>query len=791
MQSNVNETSANPPQWQVEEVHLQDYLLILHRHRRLAMLVFLLVVAVVAAYTFMVRPVYEAEATLHVRDSKLKGGGLLGELGMTQENPIATEIEILKSRTNAEEVVKRLHLNWQVDKRKGDPSFGLVEFSSPDENPEYRVRLTGGEGFLVEDAHGRKVASGRSGELVRGAGLSLLLKDLHGEAGASFRLTLVDFNLRVRQLREAIRAREVGKRTNVVRLSYQDKDPRRASEVVNTLTQVYLERAISLKSEEARKSVEFIESQLDEVRGYLDSAEQRLEKFKSRSGLIQLDSEAKTLVEQLARTEQESNLLRLRQRQVEFAIESLKGAINRGEVYAPSVLMDDPVVAALAERLAELEVEQRGLLSEVTASHPLALKLRKQIDGLERKMLATFVAAREALEVQVGTLRKQLAEGEAKLQALPKTEQELARLTRLATVNAGIYTFLLEKNQEARIAQAATVSNINVVDPAIVPDQPVKPKKKKNLLLGGILGAMLGIGLAFFRDYLDDSIKESDSASRLLGLPVLSSIPLIDLRKGAPLTTEEGKKKRVLISHFEPRSPAAEAFRSLRTSIHFAGGKGQNQVLLMTSSLPGEGKTTLSANLALTLSQTGKRVLLVGCDLRKPTLHTMFEFPSAPGLTELLIGDCQVSDAGHHTGHYRLDVVNAGTTPPNPAELLGSSEMRTLVEDWRKEYDFILLDAPPVLAVTDASVLTSLVDRVLTVVEAGGIKIKAAQRMVELLRSVDAPLAGLVFNDKTGKGASYYGYYGKRYGGNYVYGEEYRQSARRGLWGRLFGRRKR
>lgn len=785
----AHQTPTPQPQWLAAEVHLQDYLQVLYRRRRVALLAFLLVVMAVAAYTFLARPVFEAQTTLHVQDSKLKGGDLLGELGMARENSIETEIEILKSRTNIEKVVERLHLNWLVRDNSSKLNFKILEFTSQAEHPEYLVHLTGPESFVVTDSQGKQVASGKSGELLRGDKFSLLLQGVKGEAGDSFGLILGDFAKTVRSIRGSIRANEIGRGTNIIQLSYQSDDPQRASEVVNSLAQVYLERAISLKSEEARKSVEFIDNQLDEVRGFLNSAERSLESFKRDSGMIQLDSEARLLVEQLAKTEQERNLLQLRIRQVEFAIQSLQEAISRGEIYAPTVNMDDPVVASLTGQLAELEIEQKGLLAEVTAAHPLALKLQKQIDELERKLLATFTAARQALEVQIGTLQSQFSRGEAKLKDLPQAEQELARLTRLATVNAGIYTFLLQKSQEARIARAVTVSNINVIDPAIVPDRPIKPQKKKNLLLGLVVGVMLGIGLAFFLEYLDDTIKDDDTAKRLLGLPILSTIPLIDLRGGSPVSEGGGQNQRILISHLDPRSPAAEAFRSLRTSVHFASGRERNQVLLVTSAFPGEGKTTISANLALTLAQTGKKILLVGCDLRKPSLHTMFDTPQAPGLTELLIGDCQFSDVLHHTGHYQLDFINAGTIPPNPAELLGGDDMRDLIETQRKNYDTILLDAPPVLAVTDAPVLAGLADQVLTVLGVGDVKVKAAQRTIETLRAVEAPLAGVVLNDRTGKGAdyySYYGYYGKRYGADYSSesAEKNRRNWLRNLWRR-------
>jgi len=789
MQPNQIPSTPYPSQWQEEEIHLQDYLQILYRRRRTFLVTFVLVFVAVALYTFIVQPTYEAQATLHVRENKLKGGDLLGDLGLSQENPIETEIEVLRSRTNIEQVVERLHLNWQVEKKQANLDFSILEFTSEVEDPEYLIRLTGPENFEVEDSGGKVVASGHSGELLRGAGFSLLLKGLKGTAGDSFNLTLANFNETVRLLREAIKTSEVGKGTNIIQVSYQNTDSKLARDIVNLLTQVYLENAISLKSEEARKSVEFIESRLEEVRGSLNLAEQKLEDYKRTSGVIQLDSEVKILVERLAAAEKERNLLQLQLHQIEFAIESIQEALDRGEIYAPSVLLDDPVVSSLTESLAELEIEQRGLLAEVTATHPLAQKLQEQIDELERKLLDTFSSARQALVVQTTTLEKQLASGETKLSALPKAEQELARLTRLATVNASIYTFLLEKNQEARIAQAVTVSNINIVDPAIKPDRPVKPRKARNQLLGLIVGAMLGVGLAFFRDYLDDTIKDDDSAKRLLGLAILSTIPYIDSRKNTLPDPVKNKEQRVLISHLDPRSPAAEAFRSLRTSIHFASGKEKSQVVLVTSTFPGEGKTTVSANLAITLAQTGKKVLLIGCDLRKPTLHTMFDVPLAPGLTEYLIGDSGIEGVTHRTGHFKLDFINAGTTPPNPAELLGSEEMRYLIATERQHYDTILLDAPPVLAVTDAPVLAEMVDQVLTVVEVGGVKVKAAQRSIEILRSVDAPIVGLILNDKSGRGGDYYySYYGKRYGNEYFSDFDDRANERRGWFRKFFGK---
>lgn len=746
-----------------EEIHLQDYLSVLYRRRRTVVFSFLLVVTLVSLYTLLMKPVFEVSTTLHVQDEKVRGNGVLDGLGLTQQNPVETEIEILKSRTNAEEVVRRLKLDWLVEDKSDDLSFNLLKFVSESEQPEYKIVVTGAGSYQVFDTDKKLIGEGTSGLRLQGRGLTLVLADLQGQSGESFVLSQIPFAQVVQNIRKSVRASEVGKGTNIIRVSYQDIDPVRGRELVNTLATVYLERAISLKTEEARKSVEFINQQLDEVRAYLDSAEQSLETFKRDSGIIRLDTEAEALIEQLTAAETERSAVSLRRRQVEFAIETLEKAIAQGQGYSPSVLLDDPVVASLSQQMAELEIEKKVLMVELTEAHPAAVSLREQIQQVQRKLRAIYKSSRMSLNVLHDTLTSDISRYEAGLKKLPSAEQQLARLTRLATVNADIYTFLLQKHEEARIARAATISNISIIDPAIIPDRPVKPNKKKNLLLGIIVGLMLGVGLAFFQEYLDDTINDEDTAKRILGLPALSVIPYIS--PGTGKTGEDGQLfQRTLITHKDPRSPAAEAFRTLRTGLHFSCANRGDKVILVTSAFPGEGKTTVSANLAETLSQTGARVLLIGCDLRRPTLHTIFEKSNTPGLTELLVGDAETRDVIHHTGIYQLDFITAGTTPPNPAELLAGNVLRDLLKEFRKDYDTIVLDAPPMLPVTDSSILTTLCDVAMVVLETGGVKIKAAQRLKEMLDATQVPTAGFVLNDKAGKGFEYYGSYHGQYG---------------------------
>ena len=694
----IPNTPANPSGFQnQEEINIFEYIAVILRRRKTFAWGFLTVFILAVLYTFLMKPVYEASSMLHVKDEKSKAG-ILGELSLSTTNPVNTEIEILKSRTNAENVVQRLHLNWGITKKSKGLTFSILEFKSDAEEPKYKIELTGAETYKVTDDDGKTVGEGKSGVMMQKEGFRLLLDNIKGEAGNSFRVELLSADGIVEALRSQIKASEAGRMTSIIKVSYQNTDPVLARDVVNTLIQSYLEQSVGFKSEEAGRAVGFVQEQLENLRGELDKAEKNLQTYKSASGVMMLDSEAEALIQQIAQKEKAS---------------------------------------------AELEVQKRALLTEYTDAHPAVRNINRQQEAI----------------------RKQLASYEAHIKTMPQAERDLAKLTRISKVNADIYTFLLQKHEEARIAQASTLSNINIVDPAITPEKPIKPKKKQYLLLGFLFALGLGIGLAFLQEYLDDTIKSADEAKRVMGFPLLAIIPHISAFEG-----QNKSAKNMIITQHEPKSAVSEAFRALRTSLHFSGINKENKIILITSSFPQEGKSIVSSNLSSVIAQTKARVLIIDCDLRRSSLHEKFGYSKTPGLSEILTGDITFAKAIHDTDIEGLDLISAGTNPPNPSELLGSEAMRQLITAQRKNYDYIVIDAPPVMAVSDAPVLTSVCDLVVLVVEAGRVPIKIAQRMREMLSTIKAPVAGIVFNDKSGKGESYE-YYGSRYyGKGYGYG---------------------
>jgi capsular exopolysaccharide synthesis family protein len=319
------------------------------------------------------------------------------------------------------------------------------------------------------------------------------------------------------------------------------------------------------------------------------------------------------------------------------------------------------------------------------------------------------------------------------------------------------------------------------VDSAKPPTLPVRPKKKLNILLGVLFGLSIGVGIAFLLEILDDTVKTGDDIERL-NLTLLGTIPLVHTEQIIRRLRKQGKQftdadlhrvEAKMITRFSPKSPVSEAYRSLRTNIQFADIDKPKRVILMTSTTSKEGKSTTAVNLAVTLAQTGSRVLLVDSDLRRPNIHNFFGFDKTYGLTNVLIGSLALDDVIKPTEVDKLDVITAGDIPPNPAELVSSEKMRKFIEDVRARYEYVILDSPPAIAVTDAAVLATRVDGTLMVVSSGTVNRKEVLRAVGLIKNVRSSILGVVLNGLDVKKiyGSYY-YYFHYYQYYYYYGSE-------------------
>lgn len=346
-----------------------------------------------------------------------------------------------------------------------------------------------------------------------------------------------------------------------------------------------------------------------------------------------------------------------------------------------------------------------------------------------------FTTSKESLQAQIAEMEAQIDEVTSAL-AIEKDSGIRASLETKLTQYRAIYSNLILSYEQIRLSEAQTVSTVMTVDPAVVPTEPISPQVLRNTALAAMVGLMLAVGVIFLIEALDDTIKTPEDVKRSLGLPVLGIIAKHELVNGEPITSST------------PRSPVSEAFRSLRTNIQYTLVDDTLRTLLITSTDPKEGKTTIVVNLGVVFAQLGKKVTLVDADLRKPTIHTKLGLQNRIGLTSLFVRSLEVKDLiTQKTEVSNLNVITSGDLPPNPSELLGSKRMQSILEQIKMNSDLVIIDSPPALAVTDPLVLVPYVDAVLIVIKPGFTKAKSAALVVEQLNRSNAKIIGVVMNE--------------------------------------------
>jgi len=724
-----------------EEVALKDYIRILMRRRWIILLSFILVMAVTVYVTFTTPPVYEASALVMVKE----GGGVQQKIFdvpsfIKRETSINNQVQILQSRTLARHVIQRL-----MDSPHRD-SLALLGNS-----------VNGNRFSLM--AWFRSILSGGEGD----------------EEGLSM-------NKMIESFREGAISVLPRRDTDIIELKVNAPTPFEAAYVTNIWVDAYTDLDLDESRGEVQKVREFLEQKLEEVQHDLNTSEEVLRRYKEENQVVALDAETQKMITQLtefeslyqeAATGLEANLRRL---------DYLKSQLDENQkIMMEKTDFSSPVIRELEKQLAEWvgrravieqQLKEAGYMSgEVAQTRELDQKIRGLQDKITeemRKLVATgrsvnplefsetlftgileIEAENKSLKAKAGAFKEIVDGYNSMLEALPEKTLKLARLEREAGVNNTIFMMLREKHEENRIVEAGQIGNVRVVDRAEPPERPIKPKKKMNLMLGFMLGLGAGFGLAFALEYFDVSLKSIEDIERM-DMTALGSIPFIASqkvrKKGFGVNGDILDIESRLITHFEPKSPVSEAYRTLRTNIRYARVDSPVKTVLMTSSGPGEGKSTSAANLAIAFAQMGTRTLLVDTDLRRPVLHGIFNVSRGEGLTNVLVGGMTFDEAVRETEIENLAVVTSGTLPPNPSELLASETMGQFIEDAKTRFDMILFDSPPVIAVTDPAVLATRVDGVILVIRSGRTVRDSLARARVLMNNVKADILGILVN---------------------------------------------
>ncbi|MFH1213210.1 MAG: polysaccharide biosynthesis tyrosine autokinase, partial [Candidatus Neomarinimicrobiota bacterium] len=730
---------------------------------------FVVVMLLTVYITFTTPPQYEAKTTLMLSGRASSTSALFqNPLMPTNFLKVNNEIEVLKSAALARKVIKALRNSPEADSLY---ILGTKEYKS--------------KGISLGDVVGS---------------ITVGLKRIFLSTGDTGLITAdsLDRSL-VRSLTASMKIEPI-RETEALRLTVTSVDPNEAALIANIISREYYRTDVEYNLGEVIEMKNFLEEQLGEIEKDLKESEEVLKDYQRTEGIFGLDETAKILIDQLSTFEATYYTTLAELKVTQQTVENQQKMMTEREqmVIKEAINTTNPFVAQLRQSIAELEAEKitamvvqgygpqsegiiefdkriadlkKRLFSEAEKITNLGLTAEEQ-SKISADLLNKAISSNVeliALEARGKEYKKLVDQYAAKLDRLPTSTLEYARLDRDRQVNEKYYILMKTKYQESRITEASKISNVRIVDPAVPPQKPVKPKKKMNILLGFFLGLGLGVGIAFVRDYLDHSIKSGEDLERL-GLTAIAIVPTIDVKSALEkigkvykdrVVDDEILLKARLISHYDPKSAVAEAYRTLRTNIQFMSPDHPIKSLVVTSGGPGDGKSTTVINIAITFASLGKKTLLIDADLRKPVLHKIFEFQRGPGLTQRLIEDLQDEDVIRQTEVPNLSLITCGDIPPNPSELLASQRLKNFMERMKEKFDIVLFDSPPVIAVTDATVLSQLTDALILVVRAGATDIRVLQRSVELLKHVKAPLIGAVLNGvniSTGYDSYYYYY---------------------------------
>jgi len=742
-------------------VDIRQYLWVIRRRKWIILLAFLVTTAGTAFYLIRATPMYRTSVKILIGEEKgelsmFKELGFLGQMKLAEE--METYCELLRTHQLISQVVEKTKLHELAEKQSDSNSF-----------------------------------LSRLRQLVR----------FDGDNAAD--QVEVSEELRIRrateQLQDMIEVETI-RDTRIIKVTVSGTEPELTTDIANEMANAFITYNLQSMKGEAKSAYDFISDQLNLVREKLRTAEDNLRSFKEKEGVVELTEEAKITLERHSSIEASYNTSIAGRQEAEARRDATRRELETHDatIKSSTTVGDNPLVQVLKGQLYDFETEMAGLLKVYPADAPEVDQIKTKITQTQERLakevekivtaevssinpvhqalvsrliqLEADVIAYDAMAEAQKTFAEQY---KVELDQLPSKELDLARLTRDKNVSDQTYMMLIARKEEAQLAQAIQIGNISIADPAITPLRSYNSSKRLTLMLGAALGLMLGVGFAFFLERIDNTFRTEEDVKRYLELPLLGSVPIIaNQRKSAakPFSKLPEQESRML-THFSHRAPGSEAYRMLNTSIQFGEIDNPVRTLLITSSAPGEGKTLTVANLGITMAQSGKRVLLVDADMRKPTLHRLFRLERQPGLTDFFLGEATMQDIIRNTPINNLSIITAGATPPNAPQLLASQKMKDTIEELKGQFDIIMFDSSPVTVVTDPAILGSNLDAVCLVVEAEGTIRDVALKAKEILTNVDANLFGVILNKvDVRKGYGYYYYY------DYYYHDDDRENGR-------------
>lgn len=712
-----------------EDIHLLDYWRILSKRRYVAMTFFAAAVGIAGIYSFVTTPVYEGTAKLLVDLEKnttmsfAEGGAAYLQMKDSDEY-YRTQTEILKSRAFADRVVRKLQL---------DKNSYFLEKKDRMKNSLLSTLVSGIKGAVIKMFPERTKPINPFSDA---AGQQELDPDM---------TDIILGGMRV----------EVGKGNNIMKIHYQSENPNVAAIMANGAAGAYIEHNLDIRVKPFRDAVEWLSARLVELRAKVEESEKTLQQYKEGKGIVSFESKENVITQKLAEIVSQLVQVEGKRQEAEIRYNQIKTVIDKPELLAtvPDI-MNNLVIQGLRNQ----ELESKKQLSELSEKygpkHPQIVKARSELATVQknliieaRKMLNAAKTDYEIAKSREASLKMAMEEQKQEVLNLSRKAIDFNVLAGQAESNKQFYDLLLKKLQEASLSSGINISNVQIVDSAVIPKSPIKPKRGLNMFLAAIIGLFGGVFAAFFIEYMDDTIRTPEEADKMLGLPFLGLIP-------------SSRDKGPLYMFSAAKSMTAESYRTIRTGIMLSSAEKPPQVILITSATPNEGKTTTASNLAIAMAQMGEKVLLIDADMRRHNIHKVFKLDNSVGISDIIVNHGDYS-AGIKTlpDVPNLSIIAGGTLAPNPSELLGSNRMRELLAGLRQRYDRIILDSPPVMAVSDSLTLSRLADGVIMVIWGGVTGRDIIRKANQSLTGVNAKIIGVVLNNINMTKRSSYQYY--------------------------------
>ncbi|HHC3073146.1 TPA: polysaccharide biosynthesis tyrosine autokinase [Klebsiella pneumoniae] len=690
-------------------------------HRKLIISVTSLFTLVALIYAIFATPIYQADALIQVEQKQ--ANAILSNLSQMlpdSQPQSAPEIALIQSRMILGKTVDDLNLQARVKQKyfpllgrgfarlSGDKP-GVLSISrlyvSENGNDIPEISLTVKDKNNFLISIGDFTLNGKVGELLDEKGISLKVDEIDANPGTKFSIDYVSRLKAITDLQEGLVVADQGKDTGILTLSLTGDNPILIERIINSISENYLAQNIARQAAQDAKSLEFLSKQLPQVRSDLDQAEDKLNQYRRQSDSVDLSLEAKSVLDQIVNVDNQLNELTFRESEI-------------SQLYTK----EHPTYKALMEKRKTLQDEKT--------------KLNKRVS------------------------------------AMPETQQEILRLSRDVESGRAVYMQLLNRQQELNIAKSSAIGNVRIIDNAVTQPKPVKPKKVFIILIGIILGGIASSSLVLLRVFLRRGIETPEQLEEL-GINVYASIPVAETFTKSIVLSKSWNKKTInetqgFLAVDNPADLAIEAIRGLRTSLHFAMMEARNNVLMISGASPNAGKTFVSTNLAAVISQTGRKVLFIDTDMRKGYTHKLFNESNANGLSDILSGKIEIDKAIKTVSSAGFDYISRGMVPPNPAELLMHRRFGELLSWASENYDIVILDTPPILAVTDAAVIGHYVGTTLLIARFELNTAKEIEVSVKRFEQTGVAVKGCILNGVVKKASSYYGYGYSHYGYSYT-----------------------